>query len=43
MLPPAVRLSAKTRAGLEALTELAGRVVREDVVERIFSRFCVGK
>lgn len=28
---------------LEALAELTGRAVREDVVERIFSRFCVGK
>ena len=30
-------------AALEALAELTGRAVREDVVERIFSRFCVGK
>ena len=28
---------------LEALAELTGRAVREDVVDRIFSRFCVGK
>lgn len=28
---------------LNALAELTGRAVREDVVERIFSRFCVGK
>lgn len=28
---------------MEALAELTGRAVREDVVERIFSRFCVGK
>ena len=30
-------------AALAALAELTGRAVREDVVERIFSRFCVGK
>ena len=30
-------------AALERLGELSGRTVREDVVERIFSRFCVGK
>ncbi len=30
-------------AALERLGELTGRTVREDVVERIFSRFCVGK
>lgn len=28
---------------MAALGELTGRTVREDVVERIFSRFCVGK
>ena len=28
---------------LAALGELTGRTVREDVVDRIFSRFCVGK
>lgn len=28
---------------LAALGELSGRTVREDVTERIFSRFCVGK
>ena len=28
---------------LEALGELSGRCIREDVVDRIFSRFCVGK
>ena len=30
-------------AGLAALGELTGRTLREDLVERIFSRFCVGK
>ena len=29
--------------GLNALGELTGRTAREDIVERIFSRFCVGK
>ena len=28
---------------MAALGELTGRSVREDVVERIFARFCVGK
>ena len=30
-------------AALAALGELTGKTVREDVTERIFSRFCVGK
>ena len=30
-------------AALAALGDLTGRTVREDVVDRIFSRFCVGK
>ena len=30
-------------AALNALGELTGRTLREDLVERIFSRFCVGK
>ena len=28
---------------LEALGELTGQSVREDITDRIFSRFCVGK
>jgi len=28
---------------LEALGELTGQSVREDVTDRIFSKFCVGK
>ena len=28
---------------MQALGELTGRTVREDVTNRIFSRFCVGK
>ena len=30
-------------AAMHALGELTGRTVRDDLVERIFSRFCVGK
>lgn len=30
-------------AALDALGELSGRTAREDIVSRIFSRFCVGK
>ena len=30
-------------AALEALGELTGRTVREDITQRIFQRFCVGK
>ena len=28
---------------MEALGELTGRHIREDVTDRIFERFCVGK
>ena len=30
-------------AAMEALGEVTGRTVREDIVNRIFERFCVGK
>ena len=30
-------------AAMEALGELTGRTVREDITQGIFSRFCVGK
>ena len=30
-------------AAMEAIGELTGRTVREDVTQRIFERFCVGK
>ena len=33
----------ETEAAMQALGELTGRSVREDVTNRIFSRFCVGK
>ena len=41
MTPDAVLTDAE--AALGALGELSGRTAREDMVERIFSRFCVGK
>ncbi len=33
----------EAEGAMQALGELSGRSVREDVTERIFSRFCVGK
>lgn len=33
----------ETEAAMQALGELSGRTVREDVTNRIFERFCVGK
>ena len=33
----------ETEGAMQALGELTGRTVREDVTERIFERFCVGK
>lgn len=33
----------ETEGAMNALGELTGRIVREDVTNRIFSRFCVGK
>lgn len=36
-------LLTDVEAALEALGELTGRTVREDITARIFSRFCVGK
>ena len=39
--PDAVLVDAE--AALEALGEMTGRTMREDVVNRIFERFCVGK
>ena len=36
-------LLTAVEAALEALGELTGRTVREDITARIFSRFCVGK
>ena len=31
------------KEALDALGELTGRTAREEIVSRIFSRFCVGK
>ena len=33
----------ESEGAMEALGELSGRTLREDVTERIFRRFCVGK
>lgn len=41
MTPDAVLLDAE--AAMQAIGELTGRVVREDITNRIFERFCVGK
>ena len=41
MTPDAVLTDAET--ALDALGELTGRTAREEIVSRIFSRFCVGK
>ena len=41
MTPDAVLTDAEE--ALAALGELDGRTLREDLVEAIFSRFCVGK
>ena len=41
MTPDAVLTDAE--AALDALGELTGRTAREEIVSRIFSRFCVGK
>lgn len=36
-------IAAEVRAALEALGEVAGAVVTDDVLDRVFSRFCIGK
>ena len=41
MTPDAVLTDAE--AALDALGELSGKSIREDLVSTIFSRFCVGK
>ena len=33
----------ETESAMSALGELSGRSIREDVTNRIFQRFCVGK
>ena len=41
MTPDAILTDGE--AALTALGEITGRTLRDDLVERIFSRFCVGK
>ena len=41
MTPDAVLTDVE--AALEALGEITGKSMREEIVSRIFSRFCVGK
>ncbi|MCQ2406105.1 MAG: tRNA uridine-5-carboxymethylaminomethyl(34) synthesis GTPase MnmE [Oscillospiraceae bacterium] len=41
IMPDAVL--TETEAAMEALGELSGKTVREDITARIFERFCVGK
>jgi len=41
LTPDAVLTDAEE--GLDAIGELTGRTAKEEIVERIFSRFCVGK
>jgi len=41
-LPPELA-ALEIRAALDALGEITGRTTTEDVLERIFSRFCLGK
>ncbi len=36
-------LAAELRVALDALGEVTGRVYTDDVLDRIFSRFCIGK
>ena len=33
----------ETEEAMAALGELTGKTIREDITDRIFSRFCVGK
>ncbi len=40
--PPDAVLT-QCEGAMEALAELTGRIVRQDVTDKIFSRFCVGK
>jgi tRNA modification GTPase len=41
-LPPEI-VSADTRSALLALDEIVGKTYTEDILGRIFSKFCVGK
>jgi tRNA modification GTPase len=33
----------ETETAMQALGELTGRSIRDDITDRIFARFCVGK
>jgi len=41
MTPDAVLVDVE--AAMEALGEITGQTMREEITNRIFSRFCVGK
>lgn len=41
MTPDAVLVDLE--AAMDALGEVTGRTMREDITNRIFERFCVGK
>jgi tRNA modification GTPase len=36
-------LAAELKAALTALGEVCGETATEEILERIFSRFCIGK
>jgi tRNA modification GTPase len=40
---PAIVVAVHLRAAVEALEEIIGVVSADDVLERVFSAFCVGK
>jgi tRNA modification GTPase len=40
---PAEITAVELREALDALGEITGRVTAEDVLERVFSEFCIGK
>ena len=42
-LGPGIGEGIAVSKALEAIGELTGRTAREEIVDRIFSRFCVGK
>jgi tRNA modification GTPase len=41
-MPPDM-VSIDLRAAMDALGELTGETTREDIVDRVFAQFCVGK
>ena len=40
---PAVLLALELRGALDQLGEMVGAVYTDDLLDRIFSRFCIGK